>query len=282
MTAATNRREVDSLTAQTPTWRRLCALLVRTLPAFGDAAYAIATQLKADRSTPFVTLARQLEQAIPPPAEPTARKALDVANAATFEERSLVCAELLATGRWTTATASELAESWGESTAAISNYRRAGQVARAAEGLDLAEKTEDTLGHLLRMQEQNERIATALETKNEHGDAARYRALALQARAKYAEVAGLVQQKVSVSIEVDPRFAGVYRAINGALDEQDRLERSRSAQLAAWVGEVALLTDGVLPPGMPEELPPARARVVAAVQEYERAIGARTMGAGRA
>ena len=45
---APNRREVDSLTAQTPTWKRLTTLIVNALPAFSDAAHHLADKLRAD------------------------------------------------------------------------------------------------------------------------------------------------------------------------------------------------------------------------------------------
>ena len=155
---APNRREVDNLAAQTPTWKRLSSVLVRTLAPFGDAARAVSSALRKDRSAPFTALAREIDGAIQAHAAPTA---IDFAKASTFEERSLVCTELMLTGQWKTSTVLELARAWSVEPAAISNYRRAGQVARAAMTLDLAEKLDDTLAHLLRMQEANARQADA-------------------------------------------------------------------------------------------------------------------------
>ena len=273
MSTATNRREVDNLAAQTPTWRRLSSVLVRTLAPFGDAARAVSSALRKDRSAPFTALAREIDDAIRAPAAPAA---IDLAKASTFEERSLVCAELMLTGQWKTSTVPELARAWGVDPAAISNYRRAGQVARAAMTLDLAEKLDDTLAHLLRMQEANERQADALEARGAYTEAARYRATALQARRHYAEVAGLVQHKVSLSLEADPRVAGMYQAILAALEDRDRQEAEREQRLGAWLVAVEKLTGGVLPEGRPEALPSVREHVRDAVKRYEVDLGART------
>lgn len=187
---------------------------------------------------------------------------------------------VLQTGRWD-AEVPRLLRLWECTEPALGNYKRSGRVALAAvQNTDAAERLDALLAGYWLEAEECDALAKQYAQKRPTL-ASRYRELRRKALEEFAKAAGLVQQKVSVSIEVDPRFAGVYRAINAALDEQDRLERSRSAQFAAWVGEVAALTGGVLPPGMPEELPPARARVVAAVQGYERTIGARAMGAGK-
>lgn len=263
------RAEIDTLTAQTPTWRRLSALLVRTLAPFGDAARATAKALRADKAAPFVALAKAIETAIPPvPAQSTAR---DIATAQTFEERSLVCAELLMTGQWKTTTAAELAAVWGGGIAAISNYRRAGQVARAAMSLDFEEKLDDTLAHFLRMQETNERLADEREAAGDHAEAVRYRAIARAARRDYAEVGGLIQHRMSVSLEGDPRIAGMYQAILAALEDFDRLR-------GAFLAEVEKLTGGALPTA---PLPSAREHVRNAVKRYEGEIGARAEARGR-
>lgn len=190
----------------------------------------------------------------------------------------MMCLRVLQTGRWD-AEVPRLLRLWECTEPALGNYKRSGRVALAAvQNTDAAERLDAVLAGYWLEAEECDALAKQYAQKRPTL-ASRYRELRRKALEEFAKAAGLVQQKVSVSIEVDPRFAGVYRAINAALDEQDRLERERSAALRAWVGEVALLTDGVLPPGMPEELPPARARVVAAVQEYERQIGARAMGA---
>ena len=222
------------------------------------------------------------------PKSPRARDASDDSSAITdsdisaakdWDARGLMCLRVLQTGRWD-AEVPRLLRLWECTEPALSTYKRAGRVALAAIGqADAAERLEALLAGFWLEAEECDALAKQYAQKRPTL-ASRYRELRRKALEEFAKAAGLVQQKVSVSIEVDPRFAGVYRAINAALDEQDRLERERSAQLAAWVGEVALLTDGVLPPGMPEELPPARARVVAAVQDYERQIGARAMGRG--
>ena len=135
--------------------------------------------------------------------------------------------------------------------------------------LDLAEKLDDTLAHLLRMQEANERQADALEARGAYTEAARYRATALQARRHYAEVAGLVQHKVSLSLEADPRIAGLWTAILTALEDLDHMRE-------AYVGEVEKLTGGVVPTA---PLPPAGPFVRDAVRRYEGEIGARKLAA---
>lgn len=188
----------------------------------------------------------------------------DPTKAITFEERALVCADLLLSGRWKRATAARLAELWGVDRGTVGNYRRAGQIVRASLGLDLEEKLEDTLAHLLRMQEENERQAKQCEAAKDYATAAKYRSIALNARQKYAETAGLVQQRVSISLESDPRIAGLWRVLWAALAE---LDAARVAHLAA-VGE---LTGGA--PGT--ELPMASTVVREAVRRYEAAQGAR-------
>lgn len=209
---------------------------------------------------------------------PRARDAMtddEILAAADWEARGLACMRLLGEGSWD-AQVPRLLALWGCTEPALSTYKRAGRVALAAMGgADAAARQEAVLASYWLEAEECDALAKQHATKRPTL-ASRYRELRRKALEQFAQTAGLVQQKVSISIEADPRFSGVYRAINGALDEQDRLERERSAQLAAWVGEVAKLTGGVLPPGMPEELPPARARVVAAVQDYERTIGARS------
>jgi len=202
----------------------------------------------------------------------------EISAAKDWDSRGLMCLRVLQTGRWDVEVP-RLLRLWECTEPALSTYKRAGRVALAAIGqADAAERLEALLAGYWLEAEECDALAKQYAQKRPTL-ASRYRELRRKALEEFAKAAGLVQQKVSVSIEVDPRFAGVYRAINAALDEQDRLERERSSALRAWVAEVALLTDGVLPPGMPEELPPARARVVAAVQDYERQIGARAMGA---
>ena len=276
MSTAPNRREVDSLTAQTPTWKRLTTLIVNALPAFSDAAHHLADKLRADKSQPFVALAEAIVAAIPTHAPSSAP---DLAAATTFDARSLVCAELLFGGQWKTSTPKDLATAWGVNLEAISNYRRAGAVARQAMSLDLDEKLDDTLANLLRQQEQAERIAEKLEAARDFGEGARYRAIALQARRHYADVAGLVQHRMSISLEADPRIAGMYQAILAALKDRDRQEDARRVSFDTWLGEVEKLTGGVLPPGLPEWLPSAREHVREAVKRYEAEIGARRLAA---
>ena len=259
---APNRREVDSLTAQTPTWKRLTTLIVNALPAFSDAAHHLADKLRADKSQPFVALAEAIVAALPAHAPSSAP---DLAAATTFDARSLVCAELLFSGQWKTSTPKDLATAWGVNLEAISNYRRAGAVARQAMSLDLDEKLDDTLANLLRQQEQAERIAEKLEAARDFTEGARYRAIALQARRHYADVAGLVQHRMSVSIEADPRIAGMYQAILASLEDFDRLR-------AAFLADVEKLTGGTLPAS---SLPSAFEHVRAAVKRYEGEIGAR-------
>ena len=202
----------------------------------------------------------------------------EIRAAVDADARGLACMRLLTEGGWD-AQVPRLLALWGCTEPALGNYKRAGRVALAALGqADAAARLEAVLASYWLEAEECDALAKQYAQKRPTL-ASRYRELRRKALEEFAKTSGLVQQKVTISIEADPRFSGVYRAINAALDEQDRLEAERAAQLQAWIGEVVKLTGGVLPPGMPEELSPARARVVAAVQDYERQIGARTMGA---
>lgn len=267
---AGSRAEVDHLTTSTPTWQRMARVLVATLAPFGDAARAVAAKLRADRSAPFSQLAREIEARV----QPTARIAPDFAMAFTPEARSLVCADILASGEWRNATASKLAAAWGVDRGAVANYRRAAHAVLAATGLDLEEKLTDTLAHLTRMQEENEEQARVLEAQSDHDRAVSYRTIALNARARFAEVAGLLVHKISFSLEADPRVAGMYQAILAALADRDRQEDEQRRVVLAIVER---LNGGALPADFPEALPSVRDHVRDAVKRYEAEIGARQL-----
>jgi hypothetical protein len=207
-----------------------------------------------------------------PSSTPRARESLEAETAAaqSFEERSLVCARILSEGRWDgNRTVADLAARWGVDRAAVSNYRRAGAVACASARGDLSEMLEDTLGAFRRQEQEAMQTANLLEGQRRFSTAVRYREAARQARVKHAEVAGLVRVHHTVSLEADPRFAGLYATIHASLEDLDRMRD-------AFVAEVAKLTGGVLPE---VTIPNASAHVRDAVRRYEAEVGARKLAA---
>ena len=216
----------------------------------------------------------QIETATSPARTATALLA-NPASASTPNERAMVCADILVSGKWTLATTKELAALWHVDITAIGNYRRTGQAIRDAQAFDFGEALEHSTASFRRLQETNEAREKECKDAGDFANGARFAALALQALTKYAETSGALQQRVTISLEADPRISGLIRAIYAALDARDRREAEREEQLATWVGEVAKLTGGVLPAGRPEALPLVRREVVAAVHRYEADVGAR-------
>lgn len=197
---------------------------------------------------------------------PRARPPLDPKLATSFDERVLVCADMFATGQMNGhRTAAWLSSLWGVGRDAIAQYRRAGEVVARADRGDTSELMEDALGACRRDEEDALRLAEWLETLGEFQAAGRYRELAQKARAKYIEVAGLVTQKVSISLEADPRIAGLWRVMHATLEELDRARE-------AYIAEVAKLTGGPVPTA---ELPVPSEHVTAAVRKYEAETGGR-------
>lgn len=197
--------------------------------------------------------------------------------AQTFEDRGLMCLRFLSAGQWNAATVSRLMRVWGATEAALSNYRRSGKVALAAvSGEDHARRLDHVLASLQLQADENEALAKSYEARGRLTLAAKHRDLQRRATMSFAEIAGLNERRMSVSIEADPRVAGLYQAILGALEDRDRQEAERARELAEWIAEVSKLTGGVLPHGLPAALPSVRDHVRDAVKRYEAEIGARS------
>ncbi len=204
-----------------------------------------------------------------------------------YEARSILCGKLQARGAWNgLLTTIALAELWGVDRPAIGNYRRAGSVACAASRGDIGEMLEETLGAYREKERLCDDIAAQLEAKGRHQDAARYREMAKRARDSFATVAGLMQHRMTISLEADPRIAGLYAAQLAALEDFDRMAEQQRLDvqrvLQALLSEVERLNGGVLPAGLPElppALPSAKDHVRDAVKRYEAEIGARKLAA---
>lgn len=204
-----------------------------------------------------------------------------------FEARSLLCSRILAKGEWDGLFVSKaLATIWGVSLDGVTNYRRAGAVANAAARGDNAELLEDTLGSYRTQERECHHQAQELERMGRQGEASRYRDLAQKARARMTEVTGLLQHRLTISLEADPRIAGLYAAQLAALEDFDRLVEQRDIDARrreqALLAEIERLTGGVLPAGLPEApaaLPSAQDHVRDAVKRYEAEIGARKLAA---
>lgn len=206
-------------------------------------------------------------------------------GAVDFESRSLLCSRILAKGEWDGLFVSRaLAAAWGVSLDAVTNYRRAGAVANAAARGDTSELLEDTFGSYRTQERECHAASLELERQGRHGEASRYRDLAQKARARITEVAGLLQHRITISLEADPRFAGLIAAQFNALEAFDALAAQQHAEtervVQALLAEVERLNGGVLPAGLPElpvALPSAQEHVRGAVKRYEAEIGARKL-----
>lgn len=155
---------------------------------------------------------------------------------------------------------------WSCSESALSSYRRLGKMALAAlQDDDAAARLDHVLADLRVQANEQEALAKMYRATRRPTLASRHDDLARKALALYAEFAGLVQRRTVVSLEADPRIAGMYQAILASLEDFDRLR-------AAFLGDVEKLTGGPLPAS---SLPSAFEHVRAAVKRYEGEIGAR-------
>lgn len=216
-----------------------------------------------------------------PASTPRAREFADteIEAAGDYDTRSLLCFHVLLAGQWQAMTP-RLKRTWGTTDAALSNYRRAGRVAQLAMASEDVAKTFDhVVASLQHLADHHEEQAIHFESRNRPSLARSHLEDQRRAIMDLAEVMGLRQKHVSVSVEADPRIAGAMQAILAALADRDRQETERAARVSAWIVEVEKLTGGVLPPGLPEALPSARDHVRDAVKRYEAEIGARTLAA---
>lgn len=190
----------------------------------------------------------------------------EIAAADTAPARGLVAMRVLIEGSWD-AQVPRLVRLWACTEPTLAAYRRAGQMALAGaldeQGGAILVETQASL----RCQAENhERLAAEYRAHGRPTLAAKHDDLQRQATMAFAQLAGLVQTKVSVSLDGDPRFSGMLRAIRAALDDYDRMR-------VAFVAEVETMTGGSLPAAA---LPPAREHVTAALRRYEVELGARS------
>lgn len=206
-------------------------------------------------------------------------------DAKSFEERADVCSRLRAVGQWEDGvTPKELSIAWGVSEAMIAQYTQA-----ARYHLSTQVDTPALLARTLRRLETEEAAARTaaeeLETAGQWKEAEKYRALTLKALQQYSAVAGLLTTKVSISLEADPRIAGLWSVLWEALGELDHVlaereevERTNAAHILTIVERI---NGGTVPAdmshivGFREPVPSAVETVRAAVKKYEERIGAR-------
>ena len=188
----------------------------------------------------------------------------EIGAATESEARGLVCMRALTEG-WE-ALVPRLMRVWGCTEGALSTYRRLGKMALAALGdEDAAARLDHVLAELRVQASEHEALGKDYRARGRYTLATKHDDLARKSLALFAEFAGLVQRRTVVSIEADPRIAGMYQAILASLEDFDRLR-------AAFLGDVEKLTGGTLPAS---SLPSAFEHVRAAVKRYEGEIGAR-------
>ncbi len=210
-----------------------------------------------------------------------AREPMDPRGAKTFRERSLVCADMLARGQWERhLSAKYLGALWGAEPTTVTAYLRAAQVRCALDGGDTAALLEDTLGSLIRQEREATDLAHGLEETaasyemigpDDETDgiearteaatrlrqtATKYREIALKARAKMADVGGLIKYQVAVTVDQDPRVAAFVDHLLNALDAYGDEVRQALAAFGAQ-------NEGVVP-----ALPDPREYVEGKVREY--------------
>lgn len=173
----------------------------------------------------------------------------EIAAADTATLRGLVAMRVLMEGAWE-AQVPRLMRLWGCTEPTLASYRRAGQMALAG-ALDErgGELLAETQASLRCQAENHERLAAEYRVRNRPTLAAKHDDLQRLATMAFAQISGLVQNRVSVSLDGDPRFSGMLRVIRGALDDYDR--------------------------ALPEGTPSARAHVADALRRYEIELGAR-------
>ena len=174
----------------------------------------------------------------------------EIAAADTAPLRGLVAMRVLLEGAWE-AQVPRLTRLWGCTEPTLASYRRAGQMALAG-ALDErgGELLAETQASLRCQAENHERLAAEYRARNRPTLAAKHDDLQRLATMAFAQISGLVQNRVSVSLDGDPRFSGMLRVIRGALDDYDR--------------------------GLLAGMPSARAHVAEALHRYEVELGART------
>ena len=170
-----------------------------------------------------------------------------------------------------------LCAAWGLGPDAIHERHRAAAVLAGQDRGGTPAQLENTIGLVTAAAEECEAEALKLERPtDENGNpiapsedarqlALKYRALAAKDRGVRMRLEGLLQTKVSISVEGDPRLAGLWPVLWRALGEAD-------AQVRAYAAEASRLAGGVVPVA---ELPDVVALVKAEIRAYEERLGGR-------
>lgn len=175
-----------------------------------------------------------------------ARLPMDPKDAKTFVEQSLVCADMIATGKWEGRPSVRLLSAiWGLSADAVRDRHQAGTVAAAADRGQLEGERQVAIGAL----QEQERIALeAFEASKlmlgEEGEQlfqagdSKFLAIAQKARAEIARIAGCIPQPgttVNVNVLQSPQFASasakLIDTVQGTLDAVDDIAQRAAARL---------------------------------------------------
>lgn len=224
-----------------------------------------ATCLKLDTKPPATTLEDQQESSESQPKEanggvvrgqsgqpsgaPRARLENDPKDAKTFVEQSLVCADMIAEGRWLGRPSVRfLSALWGLSADAVRDRHQAGVVAAAADRGRIEAERQVAIGAL----QKQEQIALAAfsESKSvldEEGNPSfsagdsKFLAIAQKARSEIAKIAGCVTPPppVTVNLGADPRFMEAARryvdTVQSVLADVPAIEVRVAARLGSAV-----------------------------------------------
>ena len=228
----------------------------------------------------------------------------DALGVVGFAPQVRYLADVIARGGWKDRrSVRALAAAWGIGRDAVRERHRAAAVLAGEDRGTTAETLENTIGNVTIGAEECEAQAFALENpKDQDGKpiapsedaialAFKYRALAGKSRTFRAKLEGLLVSRVSVSLEADPRIAGLWPALWEALAELDARLQERAeveaGRLRAFIAAVERLTGGPLPAEVAalvaggEPMPCAVDTVDAAVKRYEERTGGRTMAIER-
>lgn len=210
-----------------------------------------------------------------PTVAPRARLPTEAKDAKTFVEQSLVCADMVASGKWEgRASVRWLSALWGISIEAVRERHRAGVVAAEADRGHIEAERQVAIGAL----QEQERIALeAFEASkgvvDEEGQLLfsagdpRLLAIAQKARAEIARIAGCIPQgtTVNVNVETDPkfraaaqRFVDVVQDVLGAPEElAERLARLGTPVPSDIIAQVLAAADASIAERLRPRPPPA-------------------------
>jgi hypothetical protein len=210
-----------------------------------------------------------------PSGAPRARPPTEASAAKSFVEQSLVCADMIAEGKWLGRPSVRfLSALWGLSADAVRDRHQAGVVAAAADRGRIEAERQVSIGAF----QEQERIALeAFEASksvlDEGGNPLftagepKFLAVAQKARSEIAKIAGCVTPPpaVVVNLGADPAFAAAARryvdAVQGVLGAApqiaarlaETLPGASAALVSAVLAEAAvMLEERLAPPALPE------------------------------